>query len=454
MQAYRHSVNLKLGLVLFAVLIAVSSLFYTDRLVDRLRAREQFIIGLWASVQEQLVRTAQSENPHIPEFRELQALMTGDGSAGIALSRERRLAYSSALEWAQTMPRSNDVTYLMEILDQSKFGIPVVVIDSSDGGRPVIWQNVPVPSSLEDLDPLDSLEAVQQLRALAAQMARVYDPIPINVETEGSRLEQYIYYDESQIIRELRFFPYVQLLVIGLFVLIGYVGFSYVRRSEQGSLWVGMAREAAHQLGTPISSLMGWHDVLQMDDLSTERRHEALEEVGKDITRLNRVTSRFSAIGSMPRLTPVALRPVIERTVEYMQRRIPTSGMRVRIDLDVPQDVRVPLNEDLFEWVIENLIKNALDAIESRDGEIRIVCRPTETGGCHIDVSDTGKGIDRRDFKNVFRPGFSTKKRGWGLGLSLAKRIVEVYHGGKLSLNQSRFGQGTTFRIELPGSSA
>lgn len=451
MKAYRHSVNLKLGLVLFAVLIAVTSLLYTDRLVDRLREREQFIIGLWASAQEQLVQTAQLDNPYMPELRELQDLFSGSGAAGLRLARERLRAYREAVEWAQTMPRANDVTYLTEILDQARFGIPAIVIDSTLD-RPVIWQNVPVPPTLTGMSPTDSAEAVDHLRHLAAQMSNLYEPISINVGTEESQLEQYIFYGESRIVRELRFFPYIQLLVIGLFVLIGYVGFSYVRRSEQGSLWVGMAKEAAHQLGTPISSLMGWHDVLRMDDLSPDLRQDALQEIGNDIDRLNRVTSRFSAIGSMPRLAEVPLRPVILRTAGYMQRRIPERGTRVRIEVDVPETLSVPLNEDLFEWVIENLIKNALDAIESREGEIRIRAAQADKRRVHIDVSDTGKGIDRRDWKNVFRPGFSTKKRGWGLGLSLAKRIVEVYHGGKLSLLNSRTGVGTTFRIDLPDS--
>ena len=349
------------------------------------------------------------------------------------------------------MPRSNDVTYLTQILDQARFGIPAVVIDSTSD-LPVIWQNLPVPETLGGLSREDSLEAIETLRAFATNMATAYEPIPINIGSEESQLEQYIFYGESRIIRELRFFPYVQLLVIGLFILIGYVGFSYVRRSEQGSLWVGMAKEAAHQLGTPISSLMGWHDMLQTEGLSPERHGDALEEVGKDIERLNRVTARFSAIGSVPRLEPTALVPVIERTVNYMQRRVPDRGKRVRITIDARDEPVLPLNEDLFEWVIENLLKNALDAIESREGEVGIAVSLGDKQRVYIDVNDTGKGIDRRNWKNVFRPGFSTKKRGWGLGLSLAKRIVEVYHGGKLSLLQSRPGHGTTFRIELPAT--
>lgn len=445
MKAYRHSVNLKLGLVLFAVIIAVSSLLYTNRLVERLRDREQFIIGLWAGALEQLVRSAQNnDNPYLRELSEMREMFRGEHPAGAPLSAERRQAYRAALDWATSMPQSEDVTYLTEILDQGRFGIPAVIIDSSDG-TPILWQNVPVPDTLGGLSSEDSIQALQHLRALATGMARVHEPIPVEI------VGQYIFYGESQIIRELRLFPYIQLLVITLFVLVGYVGFSYVRRSEQGSLWVGMAREAAHQLGTPISSLMGWHELLQTENLSEVRQKDALTEVGRDIERLNRVTSRFSAIGSVPRLEKVDLRPVIEETVAYMQRRIPEHGTRVKIEVDVPPNIQAPLNTDLFEWVIENMIKNALDAIESNEGRIHISASAAPNQRIYIDVADTGKGIDRRNWKNVFRPGFSTKKRGWGLGLSLAKRVVEVYHGGKLSLHASRPGQGTTFRIELRG---
>lgn len=446
MQAYRHSVNLKLGLVLFAVVIALSSVLYTNRLVDRLRDREQFIISLWAGAQEQLVRSAQdNDNPHVRELSEMRSMFRGEGVDGPRLTAERRQAYRAALEWALSMPQAEDVTYLTEILDQGHFGIPAIVIDSSDGS-PILWQNVPVPDTLGALSRADSLEALEHLSALAAGMARVHEPIPIEI------VGQYIFYGESQIIRELRLFPYIQLLVITLFILVGYVGFSYVRRSEQGSLWVGMAKEAAHQLGTPISSLMGWHELLQAEGLSPTRRRDAIEEVGRDIDRLHRVTSRFSAIGSMPRLETVPLAPVIEETVAYMQRRMPEHGRRVQIEVDVSPSLYVPLNAELFEWVIENLIKNALDAIESNDGVITITAIEAANRRIFVDVTDTGKGIDRRNWRNVFRPGFSTKKRGWGLGLSLAKRVVEVYHGGKLTLHASRPGQGTTFRIELRDS--
>lgn len=418
MRAYRVSVNLKLGLVLSAVVIAVASLIYTHRLADQLRERDQFIIRMRARAQESV-------------------------SAQIA---------------AET---GGDLTLEADILREGTFGIPAVIIDSTEA-IPVSWQNVDVPdrAALGALGARDSARAVARLYEIAADMARTHpstgadappNPIPIVLQDlpDGQRLVQYIFYDESQLIKELRVFPYVQLLFVGLFILIGYLGFSYVRRSEQGSLWVGMAKEAAHQLGTPISSLMGWLELLRIPDLAPVQRHEALGEVEKDIERLRRVTSRFSDIGSLPKLKPQPLAPVVGATADYIRRRIPQQARRVTLETDVPADLQVPLNAELFEWVIENLLKNALDAIETEAGHITIAARQ-EGAKAVIDVTDTGKGIDRRQWKNVFRPGYSTKKRGWGLGLSLAKRIVEDYHGGTLALVQSRPGYGTTFRIELP----
>jgi signal transduction histidine kinase len=296
------------------------------------------------------------------------------------------------------------------------------------------------------------------LLARAQELALINEPIPIVVnfpETDlfpATRFVQKLYYGESDLVARLRWFPYIQLLFVGLFVLVGYFGFSYIRRSEQSSLWVGMAKEAAHQLGTPISSLMGWVEMLRLnrkEGASNESDEEAFLEIEKDIDRLERVTSRFSDIGSLPKLDrqPIAL--VLETTADYIRRRLPKRGAFIRVHVDDTAHLEAPLNADLFEWVIENLLKNALDAMEDGRGTIRM-----EVSGANnrirIDVSDTGKGIDRRQWKNIFRPGYSTKQRGWGLGLSLAKRIIEDYHGGSLTLVGSRLGEGTTFRIEIP----
>jgi two-component system, NtrC family, sensor histidine kinase KinB len=446
MKAYRHSTNLKLSLILFAVLIALASLFYTNRLAERLREREQFVIELWAAAQEQIATSIMPVNPHRQDFEALQGLVTELGEGDSVVSAEEAAAFEEALAWAESMPPSGDVTLAGEILREGGFGIPAVIIDSSDGDpRVQFWQNITVPP--------DSVRARQQLLDRAVDMAGQYQPIPIEIDFGSSQLKQYIFYDESQLIRELRIFPYVQLLFIGLFVVAGYLGFSYVRSSEQSGLWVGMAREAAHQLGTPISSLMGWHELLKEEQLSEEQRRTALDEVENDIERLNRVASRFSDIGSLPKLEVMPVAAVIQDMAAYMRRRMPQQSRQVLLNVSVPSGIKAPLNPELFEWVIENLIKNALDAIEAKEGKIDISARSVD-GKIRIDISDTGKGIDRSQWKYIFRPGYSTKKRGWGLGLSLAKRIVEDYHGGSLSLAQSRLGQGTTFRIELPAAEA
>lgn len=445
MKAYRHSVKLKLGLIVFAVVIAVASLAYTNRLVERLRDREQFMIQLWASAQEQIASASRSGNPHLPAFREMSDRLGGDE---FNLTREERDRYREALAWARSMPPSGDVTLASEIVLQGDFGIPAIITDSTLT-EINFWHNVPVPDSLNNLSGDERRAVMARLRARATEMAQVHEPIAIELGPGENKLKQYIFYDESRLVRELRVFPYVQLLFVALFILVGYLGFSYVRRSEQSSLWVGMAKEAAHQLGTPISSLMGWIELMKMDQISQEQQRKAIEEVEKDVARLDRVAGRFSDIGSLPKLDVRALEPVIRTTADYMRRRMPQHSDRVTLDVSVPGNLRAPLNIELFEWVIENLLKNALDAIETDRGKIELSAHASE-GQIIIDVKDSGKGIDRRNWRNVFRPGYSTKKRGWGLGLSLAKRIVEDYHGGTLSLVHSRVGHGTTFRIVLP----
>lgn len=445
MKAYLHSVKLKLGLIIFAVLIAVVSLVYTNHLVDRLREREQFVMQLWASAQEEIASASRYDNPHLPVFREMEDLLNrGDAE----LTAEQRERYLEALAWARSMPPPGEVTLASEIVLQGEFGIPAIITDSTLTEF-MFWHNVEVPDSVSELPPDRRQAATARLKARAQEMAAVYEPISIELGPGENKLRQYIFYDESNLVRELRIFPYVQLLFVGLFILVGYLGFSYVRRSEQSSLWVGMAKEAAHQLGTPISSLMGWLELMKLDQLSAEQQHAAVEEVEKDVVRLNRVASRFSDIGSLPKMEVRQLAPVIHSTADYMRRRMPQQSRKINLDVSVPEDLYGPINAELFEWVIENLLKNALDAMESEKGRIEVVAKRLE-GQIQIDVHDTGKGIDRRNWKNVFRPGYSTKKRGWGLGLSLAKRIVEDYHGGSLTLAHSKPGHGSTFRIELP----
>ena len=468
MKAYRLSVRLKLGLIVFAGVIALASLAYTQRLVDRLRDREQSVIQLWADAQAQVAQAQQrTTNPYQRELKDLDAYLRAvaagtDGRAGSAaatagagtLTPDEAARLRDAVAWAETMPPTGELDFILnEILEPNPFSIPAIITDSLRQ-EPKFWRNVDVPETLSGLPAEDSAQAVRKLKRMRREMDATYDPIPIRIDlrgvegANGAQLTQYVYYDESPLVTELRWFPYIQLLFVGLFIGVGYVGFSYVRRSEQSNLWVGMAREAAHQLGTPISSLMGWTEILRMPDLDEDQRMDAVEEIDKDVQRLNRVAARFSDIGSMPKLEERDLGPIVEQTADYVRRRAPRRGRRVTIDVDMPDPVVARVNEELFAWVIENLLKNALDAIEE-DGRIEVT--GFDDGEfINIDVRDTGCGIDRREWRNIFRPGFSTKKRGWGLGLSLAQRVVEEYHEGSIRLMESTPGEGSRFRVEIP----
>jgi signal transduction histidine kinase len=338
------------------------------------------------------------------------------------------------------MPPADETNFVFnEIIATQRFGIPAITTDR-DLTEVAAHNNVKIPS-------LDAAEdTVAYLLERARQMDR-FEPLPVEIELDGETvLSQLVHYDESDTIGQLRVMPYVQLLFVGLFILVGYTGFSYVRRSEQDNLWVGMAKEAAHQLGTPISGMMGWAQMLEA--MEPEQVRKIGSEMNRDINRLQRVASRFSKIGSHPDLHVVKLEPLLNDVVEYMNRRMPSHGQTVELAVDVQQDLEASLNVELFEWVLENLIKNALDALENNQGNINVKAyRDGER--IRIDVIDTGRGIEKRQSKNIFRPGYSTKKRGWGLGLSLAKRIVEDYHGGRLELVSSAPGAGSTFRVTL-----
>ncbi len=252
----------------------------------------------------------------------------------------------------------------------------------------------------------------------------------------------YILYQDSFLLTQLRYYPYIQFTVIGLFLLIAYLMFSNARRSEQNQVWVGMARETAHQLGTPISSMVGWVELLKLKGLDDE----TVLELEKDINRLETITDRFSKIGSAARLEPTNLVNLIYDTVSYIRSR---TSQRVMFDISPRQgtEILVPLNIHLFEWVIENLCKNAVDAMEGK-GRINIEIKEMEKE-VQIDVSDTGKGIPKSRFKTIFHPGFTSKQRGWGLGLTLSKRIIDNYHKGKIFVESSTLNKGTTFRIIL-----
>lgn len=319
-----------------------------------------------------------------------------------------------------------DITFLVDIINRNTT-IPILITDSLDQ----ILENKNISFSEDNMD-----------RVLARELHKMKeenDPILITVsETET----QYLYYRDSVLLENLKYYPLIQFAVIFLFIVVAYLAFNSSRNAEQNQVWVGMSKETAHQLGTPISSLMAWVELLKMQNID----ETLVQEFEKDTHRLQKITERFSKIGSVPELLLTDVAETIKSTVEYLKTR--SSGkVKFILDFDLEKKYEIPLNASLFTWVIENLCKNAIDAMNG-DGRIQISL--SEKGNdLFIDISDTGKGIAKAYFKTVFQPGFTTKKRGWGLGLSLAKRIVENYHKGKIFLKQSELNKGTTFRIIL-----
>ena len=317
-----------------------------------------------------------------------------------------------------------DITLHTEIL-KANATIPVIVVDERGG----IYDKINVRDT--------SKEAL--LQQVAEMDAAGFQPI------QG--FANSIYYKESNLLRQLRYFPFVQLVLIAAFVGFGYMGFNSSRRAEQNRVWVGMAKETAHQLGTPISAILAWVEHLKLIREEDDEVQEILGELRNDISRLELIADRFSKIGSAPKLEPINMYQELEKCRAYMQRR---ASRKVEFHFPAPDEgnKQARINPHLFDWVVENLLRNALDAMEGK-GNISAEIYD-DKDYIYIDISDTGKGIPANKFKTVFQPGFTTKKRGWGLGLSLAKRIIEEYHSGKIFVKRSEEGKGTTFTIQLP----
>jgi signal transduction histidine kinase len=275
---------------------------------------------------------------------------------------------------------------------------------------------------------------------------------PINVTFKdingNERIFNKIFFGNSDIIQKLQYYPFLQIISAVFFLVIAYVGFSYIKKTEQSNIWVGMAKEIAHQLGTPISSLMGWAELLKMKMNMPKEVFNISREMESDLTRLNKITNRFSKIGSKPNLKLYDISEVILSVTKYFEKRLPQTGKDVELKFDNPSSIELMMNPSLFEWVLENLIKNSVDAIGSKKGKI-LVTIADKKDTVEIEITDNGKGINPKNKNDIFKPGYSTKSRGWGLGLSLAKRIVEEYHKGRLILKNSIPDQGTTFLITL-----
>lgn len=394
MDFYRDNTKLKWIILAVSVLISVGSIYYTNILVDQLKEREKQQVELFAKALE-------------------YTLINDDG---------------------------NIVFITDEIIFKNK-------------SIPVIWFTRDNEFQYANIDMNERWSQERKnafLRNEIEVMKKSYDPIEIvlrDARTGEIFGKQYVYYKNSSLLTQLIAFPYIQLSVLAIFGFISYLAFNYSRTAEQNQVWVGLAKETAHQLGTPLSSLMAWIEVLR-DDPDIKNKG-IVDELDKDIRKLRVVTERFSSIGSTPVLKDENVYHLINNVVGYLQPRVSS-----KINFEVytlSENIQARVHAPLFEWVVENLCKNSVDAMGS-SGTIAIKILRGSDRKVFIDISDTGKGIPKTMVPNVFKPGFTTKKRGWGLGLALAKRIIEMYHEGKIFVKSSEENQGTTFRIELKSS--
>lgn len=370
---------LKYLFIVAAVVIAIASVFVSDLLIKDLAREERQKIEVWAEA----TRVLTSEDPSL------------------------------------------NMNLILQII-QGNTAIPVMLCNDRDSV--MNYKNLELPEKNVD-------EFLQQK---VQELKKKKDPIVIDME-DGTY--QYLYYDDSLILKRLLVYPYAQLTVMAVFILTAFLALASTKKAEQNKVWVGLSKETAHQLGTPISSLIAWLEYLKLKEVDPT----LLAEMEKDVKRLEMIAERFSKIGSTPEPVPVNICESVRSALDYMETRI---SSKVKITVEAPEEpVMVLMNQALFAWVVENLCKNAVDAME---GQGNITFQIEEKGKkVRIDVTDTGKGILKSKFKTVFNPGYTTKKRGWGLGLSLVKRIIESYHGGKIYVKSSEIGKGTTFRIEL-----
>ncbi len=391
------SVNLKIILLFIALVIAGGTLYYTQSLVTKLQEKERQIVELYAKGIEYIANTT---NPDA------------------------------------------DITFLFDnIIKPIDFPMIITV-----GEEDLNFLNKSDARNVKYDTTLNDLELKEFFSNLIKEMDEIHPPIVVTYE--DSIVLQKIHYGDSELINQLKYYPYLQITIAALFIIIGYIGFSHIKKSEQSNIWVGMAKETAHQFGTPISSLMGWLEMLKLNYKDPDKVLDISEEINDDVEKLNRITYRFSKIGSTPELKQHNVFEEAKKVTDYFNRRLPQMGKSVELSVTGDNNIKANLNSELFEWVLENLVKNALDAIENKNGKIDISISDSNKN-VEIELADNGKGIDLKRRKDVFRPGYSTKRRGWGLGLSLSKRIIEGYHGGKLFVKSSVAGEGTTFKIML-----
>lgn len=501
MSIYTKKQRWKLVLSAIAFLIVIVSLWYTNNLVKRIQDDEKRKVKLWAVAVQKKAKLVKFTNELFEKIKaeekkkaELYAeairQLSGDlkdptfvlkvlqdnTTVPVILTNEKDEISAATASRNLDSLKEKDTTYLRQQLNIMKALYPALEVEVYTGIKqrmyhkdsrvftdiqlvfdslsksfmdevavnsaavPVIYTNSRKTLVLEKNDKIDHQEinTPQKLEAMLLKLSKQNEPIPV-ILREGD--VNYIFYAESELLTKLRLYPYVQFGVIGLFLLIAYVLFSTARKAEQDQVWVGMSKETAHQLGTPLSSLMAWNEHLR--GLGVDEN--IINEMQRDVKRLDTITDRFSKIGSQPTLTNENVNQILINAIEYLKSR---TSKNVKYHLQLPHDnLQAHVCVPLFEWVIENLCKNAIDAMDGK-GEIHITLKDIPEA-LYIEFRDTGKGILKSKFKTVFEPGFTTKKRGWGLGLSLCKRIIENYHDGKIFVLSSEQGKGTTFRIEM-----
>ena len=390
---YRNRSKLKWVVLLISVMISLVSIYYTNILVEQIEQREEKAVSLFAST----------------------------------------------LEHFANQPNNGELNFLFEEIIVSNKSIPLIITDEI--GKPLQWRNIPSADNAKN-DKQRRRILLAEIEEMEAEHEFLLVTLRAGNEVTGY---QFIYYKNSELLSQLKYYPLVQLSVIGIFGLIAFLVFNYSKAAEQNRVWVGLAKETAHQLGTPLSSLMAWVEYLKTNEKLKDL--DMIIELEKDVERLNMITSRFSNIGSEPTLENTNIYKVIDETITYLKRRV-SSKVKFTITCIPNYDLEANINKPLFEWVIENLCKNAVDAM-SGEGHINIRILQANEGHIVIDVSDTGKGLPKSKVQKIFQPGYTTKKRGWGLGLTLVKRIIENYHQGKIFVKNSDLNQGTTFRISL-----
>ena len=385
---YHHIGNIKGGIFLIGIFLVIGLLSYTRYLSSELREDNREVVKLYAEI--------------------IAATVKDDSNTNINFIFEN-------------------------IIKKVKFPI----IQSDQDKNPQLWTNLP-----ENIDSDD--DRFQMILS----MDKINEPIPLvfDNKSSGPITFGYLHYGDSRLIQKIQLWTYIELLSIGLFIFFGFIGFSFIRNSEKQHIWVGMSRETAHQLGTPVSALLGWLDLLKDDSSNIEK---IIPELESDIERLQQVSRRFSKMGSMPEMEYFDLSERVEKVLSYLNRRIPTLGKKVELVNDITPGIKIRANGTLISWAIENLIRNSIDCIDDESGLIRISMSQEEYK-VKIRISDNGGGVPKKDWKNIFRPGFSTKKSGWGLGLSLCQRIINEVHNGEIYILDSNLDSGTVFEINIP----